>query len=152
MGNMILAVASKTTSSSGSSSSLLPFLAIVVVVILLYWTMTRRTRQRQAQQMSSSLVPGQPVRTTSGMYGTVASAEGDDIMVEVSPGVQIRMMRRAVVPVPPDGAAANGMGTTTMTDADTGTEPADEASANGSEPESADEDDFDDRKSQDRNF
>jgi hypothetical protein len=42
------------------------------------------------------------------MYGTVTSVEGDDVMVEVSPGVNIRMMRRAVVPVPPDAATGTG--------------------------------------------
>jgi preprotein translocase subunit YajC len=142
MGNMILAA-----TSSSSSSSLLPFLLVVVVVIVLYYTMTRRSRQRQAAQTQSTLMPGQTVRTTSGMYGTVASADGDDVMVEVSPGVQIRMMRRAVVPVAPDGPSSNGLGATTGTDAaDTGN------STNGAEPEPSDEDAFDDRKSQDQNF
>lgn len=148
MGNMILAA----SSSSSGGTSLLPFLLIVVVVILLYYTMTRRSRQRQAQQMQSSLLPGQPVRTTSGMYGTVVSAEGADVVIEVAPGVQIRMMRRAVVPVAPDGGSANGMGTT----ADTGTEHTDAtdgfASTNGTQPESPADDAADDQKSEDRNF
>jgi preprotein translocase subunit YajC len=153
MGDLILAASSKSSSSGGTS--LLPLLLIVVVVILLYYTMTRRSRQRQAAQMQSTLLPGQAVRTTSGMYGTVASAEGDDVIVEVAPGVQIRMMRRAVVPIAPDGASANGTGYATGTDANTGAEPADStADTNGSEPEpeSSDDDAFDDRKSQDRNF
>jgi hypothetical protein len=30
--------------------------------------------------------------------------DNDDIMVEVAPGVNIRMMKRAVVPVPPDAS------------------------------------------------
>jgi preprotein translocase subunit YajC len=150
---MILA-ASKSTSSG---TSLLPFLLIVVVVILLYYTMTRRNRQRQAAQQQGNLMPGQPVRTTSGMYGTVAFTDGDDVTVEVAPGIQIRMMRRAVVPVA--DASANGTGY--AAGADTGAEPEDSAddsstadgsaSTNGSEPESS-ADAYDDRKSQDRNF
>ena len=151
MGNMILAATSKSSSTSGTS--LLPFLLIVVVVILLYYTMTRRSRQRQAAQRQSNLMPGQPVRTTSGMYGTVAFSDGDDVTVEVAPGVQIRMMRRAVVAI--GDASANGTGYAT------GAEPessADDTSAtdgtartNGSGPESSADDEFDDRKSQDRN-
>lgn len=151
MGDLILAASSK---SSSSGTSLLPLLLIVVVVILLYYTMTRRSRQRQAAQMQTTLLPGQPVRTTSGMYGTVASAEGDDVTVEVAPGVQIRMMRRAVVPIAPDGASANGTGYATGADATSGAEPADSTAAdtNGAEPDSPADDAFDDRKSQDRNF
>ncbi len=105
MGNtLILAAASKTS----SSTSLLPIIIIVVLFLLVYMTMTRRSRARQAARMQSDLVPGAPVRTTSGMYGTVTSLEGnDDVMVEVAPGVTIRMMRRAVVPLPQD--ASTGM-------------------------------------------
>jgi preprotein translocase subunit YajC len=113
MGNMILAASTKT-----SGTSLLPILIIVVLFMLVYMTMTRRSRARRAQQMQTGLVPGSRVRTTSGMYGTVISMEEpDDVMVEVAPGVQIRMMRRAVVPVPMDASmgatgpsAADGAG------------------------------------------
>jgi len=110
MGHMIQATSS--TSSSGSSS-FLPILLILVVLGAIYFTFSRRTRARQAQQMSSALVPGQPVRTTSGMYGTVSSVEGDDVIVEVHPGVTIRMMKRAVVPIATGGPTMNGSGPTT---------------------------------------
>ena len=105
MGNMILAA----SSSKSSGSSLLPIILIVVLFMIVYLTMTRRNRARQAQQMQSTIVPGAQVRTTSGMYGTVTSVEdNDDVMVEVAPGVNIRMMRRAVVPVPQDAATGTG--------------------------------------------
>jgi preprotein translocase subunit YajC len=106
MGYMILAASSKAASSS--SSSFLPILLIIVVMVAIYWTMSRRNRARQAAQMNTGLVPGQPVRTTSGMYGTVSSVEGDDVLVEVHPGVHVRMMKRAVVPVPGSGPTMNG--------------------------------------------
>jgi preprotein translocase subunit YajC len=102
MGNMILAASTK----SPSGTNLLPLILIVVLFMLIYMTFTRRSRARRAQQMQGGLVPGSRVRTTSGMYGTVTSVEdNDDVMVEVAPGVNIRMMRRAVVPVPMDAAA-----------------------------------------------
>jgi preprotein translocase subunit YajC len=100
MGNMYLAAASKS-----SSSSLLPIIIIVVLFMLVYMTMTRRSRARQAAQQQTGIVPGTPVRTTSGMYGTVTSVlDNDDVMVEVAPGTTIRMMKRAVVPVPQDAS------------------------------------------------
>lgn len=105
MGHLLLAT---STTSSSSSSSFLPILLIVVVLILVYYTFSRRSRARQAAQMNTSLVPGQPVRTTSGMYGTISSVEGDDVIVEVAPGVHVRMMKRVVVPVAGGGPSTNG--------------------------------------------
>jgi preprotein translocase subunit YajC len=139
MGNMILAASTKTS----SGTSLLPILIIVVLFMLVYMTMTRRSRARRAQQMQTGLVPGSRVRTTSGMYGTVTSLEdNDDVMVEVSPGVQIRMMRRAVVPVPMDAS----MGATGPSAAD-GSGAYSEADAEASDDES----EAADRDHQDRN-
>ena len=80
--------------------------------------------------------------------------EGDDVTLEVSPGVNIRMMRRAVVPLPMDasmgstgpsanGASANGTGP------DYDPEASHEAET-GSES-GTDEADTEDRDPQDRN-
>jgi preprotein translocase subunit YajC len=104
MGNtMILAAAAKS-----GSTNLLPIIIIVILFMLVYMTMTRRSRARQAAQRNTNIVPGTEIRTTSGMYGTVTSVmDNDDVMVEVAPGVTIRMMKRAVVPVPQD--ASTGM-------------------------------------------
>jgi preprotein translocase subunit YajC len=101
MGNTVILAATATKSSS---SSLLPIIIIVVLFLLVYMTMTRRSKARQAAQAQTSVVPGAQVRTTSGMYGTVISVDNDDVVVEVAPGVNIRMMRRAVVPVPQDAS------------------------------------------------
>ena len=100
MGNMILAATSKS-----SSPNLFPILIIVVLFVLLYMTMIRpqRNRQRQAQQMQSTVEPGARIRTTAGIYGTVKSVEDGDVVVEVAPGVEIRMLRRAVMEVVQDG-------------------------------------------------
>lgn len=101
MGNMVFLAA--TTKSS--STSLLPILIIVALFGVLYMTMIRpqRNRQRQAQQMQSTVTPGARIRTTAGMYGTVKSVEDQDVVVEVAPGVNIRMLRRAVMDVVQDG-------------------------------------------------
>ena len=105
MGNVIMAA----SSSKSSGASLLPIILIVVLFMIVYMTMTRRKRASQAQQMQNTIVPGTRVRTTSGMYGTVTSVEdNDDVMVEVAPGVNIRMMKRAVVPAPQDASTGTG--------------------------------------------
>jgi preprotein translocase subunit YajC len=107
MGHMVYLAAS----TKSSSSSLLPILIIVVLFGVLYMTMIRpqRNRQRQAQQMQRTVTPGARIRTTAGMYGTIKSIEDQDVVVEVAPGVNIRMLRRAVMDVVQDGGV-NGAG------------------------------------------
>jgi len=108
MGDMVYLAASK----SGHSTNLLPILIIVVLFGVLYMTMIRpqRNRQRNAQQMQNTVMPGARIRTTSGIYGTVKSIEDGDVVVEVAPGVNIRMLRRAVMEVVQDGGGVNGAG------------------------------------------
>jgi preprotein translocase subunit YajC len=99
MGTNILAAASK--SGSGSYTFLL---VIVVLFGLFYFVMIRpqRNKQRAAQQMQRQAVPGQRVRTTSGMYATVVSSDDQDVVLEIAPGVEARFLRRAIMEVLPD--------------------------------------------------
>jgi preprotein translocase subunit YajC len=99
---MLHILAATSTSSKGN-----PYLFPIIILALfglLYFVMIRpqRNRQRQAQQMQSQVMPGQRVRTTAGMYATVVSIEGDDVVLEVAPGVNVRYMRRAIMGVVPD--------------------------------------------------
>ena len=91
------------TSSSKGNPYLFPIL-IVALFGLLYFVMIRpqRNRQRQAQQMQNQVMPGQRVRTTAGMYATVVSIDGDDVVLEIAPGVNVTYMRRAIMNVVPD--------------------------------------------------
>ena len=102
MGINLEAAADAATKSS--SSSFLPLLIIVVLFGLFYVAIIRpqRNRQRQAAQTQNQVLPGQRVRTTAGIYGTVISGDDRDIVVEIAPGVQITMLRRAVMEVVPD--------------------------------------------------
>jgi preprotein translocase subunit YajC len=106
MGTHLLAAgATLAASSTKSSSSSYTFLLIILVIFgLLYFVMIRpqRNRQRQAQQTQRQVSIGSKVRTTAGMYGTIVDGDDDNVLVEVAPGVQIKMMRRAIMGVVPD--------------------------------------------------
>jgi preprotein translocase subunit YajC len=100
MGDAILAASTSKSSGSGYF-----FLIIIVVLFgLLYFVTIRpqRNRQRAAQQTQSHLQPGMRVRTTAGMYATVAAVEDQEVVLEVAPGVHVRFLRRAVMDVIPD--------------------------------------------------
>jgi preprotein translocase subunit YajC len=88
-------------SSSGSSFNPTSLILIVVVIVGVYMLMIRpqRRRQQQAQQQQNTVRPGARVRTTAGMYATVVDVDGDDVVLEVAPGVEVRYMRRAIMDV-----------------------------------------------------
>jgi preprotein translocase subunit YajC len=99
MGSFSAVVAATSTKSGSSSYTFL--LLIVLVFIGFYFLMIRpqRRRQQQAQQQQKTLTPGARVRTTAGMYATVSAVDGDDVILEVAPGVEVRYIRRAVMEV-----------------------------------------------------
>jgi preprotein translocase subunit YajC len=121
------AVVAATSSKSGSSSYTF-LLLIVLVFVGFYFLMIRpqRRRQQKAQQQQRTISPGAQVRTTAGMYATVSAVDGDDVILEIAPGVEVRMMRRAVMEVISAGEPEE---TETVTDA------GDEDYADDDEPE-----------------
>ena len=115
MGTLILATTS-SGSSAAKGSPTYTFLILAVLVVLFYVLIMRpqRNRQRKAAQTQNQVVPGQRVRTTAGMYGTVVSGDDRDVVIEISPGVHVTMLRRAIMDVVPedDSAGGTGMGQT----------------------------------------
>jgi preprotein translocase subunit YajC len=103
---MFLAAAAAKKGSS--SEELLIF--VVLIFGALYFLMIRpqRARQRRSVQMQSTVIPGQRIRTTAGIYGTIVSADDHDVVVQIAPGVEVRMLRRAVMDVIPDDDPADG--------------------------------------------
>jgi len=85
-------------------ASLLPIILIIGVFWLLIMR-PARNRQREVMAVQRSLEPGVEVITTAGIYATVHSIEGDQVVLEVAPGVFSRFTRQAVVRVVPPEAA-----------------------------------------------
>ncbi len=98
-----------------SPTSFTPILVIVVLFGLFYFLIIRpqRNKQRRSTQMQREVRPGQRVRTTAGIYGTITSVGDTDVEIEIAPGVEIRIMRRAIMDIlsddsPEDGAPGPG--------------------------------------------
>ena len=64
----------------------------MLVFVGFYFLMIRpqRRRQQQAAQKQNTVTPGAQVRTTAGMYATVVDVDGDDVVLEIAPGVDVR--------------------------------------------------------------
>ncbi len=103
---IVLAAADAAAKRSGSSSTTL-LLLIVLVFAGFYFLMIRpqRRRQQQAQQQQRTATPGARVRTIGGMFATVSGVDGDEVILEVAPGVEVRYMKRAIAEVIAPGEA-----------------------------------------------
>jgi len=88
-----------TSTSKGFNPTTLILILVVVVGFYLLMIRPQQRRRQQAQQQQSSVQPGARVRTTAGMYATVVDVDGDDVVLEVAPGVEVRYMRRAIMDV-----------------------------------------------------
>ena len=99
MGSFTAVVAATSTKSSSSSYTFLLLIALVFIGFYFLMIRPQRRRQQMAQQQQRTISPGAQVRTTAGMYATVSAVDGDDVILEVAPGVDVRYVRRAVTEI-----------------------------------------------------
>jgi preprotein translocase subunit YajC len=94
-------IAAADAATKSSSSSLTFPILIVLVFVGFYFLMIRpqRRRQQAVAQQQKTVNPGARVRTTAGMYATVVAVDGDDVILEVAPGVEVRYLKRAIMEV-----------------------------------------------------
>jgi len=84
-------------------------LIIVVVGFVLMWlfiVLPQRRRAAAHNRLVAELAVGDEIMTAGGLYGTVTRIADDDVTVEVAPGVEVRLARRAVAAVLDDEDAA----------------------------------------------
>ncbi|TMR24550.1 preprotein translocase subunit YajC [Nonomuraea turkmeniaca] len=91
----------------GQLGSILP---LILLVVVFYFLLIRpqRKRQQEAVKMQNSLTPGTRVMTTTGLFATVVAVDNDDVVLEVSPGIETRWVKAAIgrVIAPGEPAAA----------------------------------------------
>jgi preprotein translocase subunit YajC len=73
-------------------------LLIVGAGAAFYFLIIRPGKQRQQaqQRMIRELQPGAEIMTSAGIFGTIAVVTDEEISVEVSPGVYLRILPAAV--------------------------------------------------------
>jgi preprotein translocase subunit YajC len=78
-------------------------LIVIVALFVLLWLLLirpQRKRQLEQQQLHASIEVGDEILTVGGLYGHVREAlEDDDLLVEIAPGVNVRVARRSVAGV-----------------------------------------------------
>jgi len=83
----------------------LPQLILIVAMFALLWLFLIRPQRARAQahrELVTRVDIGDEILTVGGLYGHVTEIdEDDDLMLEIAPGTQVRIARRAVAAVVP---------------------------------------------------
>lgn len=80
------------------------FLLILVLLFAVMWLVVirpQKRKQREQQAMIDSLAPGAEILTAGGLYGRVSRVTDDEVLLEIAPGVEVRLAKRAVAAVMP---------------------------------------------------
>jgi preprotein translocase subunit YajC len=84
------------------------FFVLILLLLFLVWlalVRPQRRRQASAQAMIDNLRVGDEVITAGGLFATVLEIADDEVTVELSPGAQARLAKRAIAAVfPHEGA------------------------------------------------
>ena len=96
--------ADQTQKTGGLSTFLFPLILVAGFYLLVI--RPQRTRAAKAKQVQSTVTVGVEVITTAGVYGRiVAENEDDTVLLEIAPGVPIRIARAAIArPIAPVAA------------------------------------------------
>ena len=83
------------------NSSLSTFMLIALMGLAFYLLIMRpqRKRQQAAQRTMSELEPGARVMLGSGVFGTVVSVGEKQVVLEISPGSELTVLKQAIARV-----------------------------------------------------
>ena len=104
-------------------------LIVIVVLFALFWFLLVRPQRRRSQEQLAlihSLEVGDEIVSAGGLYGVITEMDEEELHVEISDGLIVRMARNAVVGIVED-------------DAEDEDEPADDRLAEGAIVSSEDE-------------
>jgi preprotein translocase subunit YajC len=85
--------------------SIVVVLVLIALLVLFWfvWVVPQRRRQRRQVEdllrLIELLQPGDEIITAGGVHGTVRAVSEDELQVEIAPGVEVRLDRRAVAAV-----------------------------------------------------
>ena len=77
-------------------------LIVIAAMFALLWVfliMPQRRRAAAQRELLSGVAVGDEIVTVGGLIGHVRSADGEELVLEIAPGTQVRVARRAVASV-----------------------------------------------------
>ena len=80
----------------------MPQFLFILLLLAAFWLLLIRPaqrRQKQQQALVSEVEVGDEIVTAGGLYGTVTELGDDEVRVEIAPGLEVRLARRAIAGV-----------------------------------------------------
>lgn len=99
--------------SNSGAGSLLIFALPVLLIGFMF--ITQRRRAKAVQSLQASLSVGDEISTTSGLLGRIVTLDNRIVTLEISPGVNVRLDRRAIAG-PAPSASSGSASSTSATD------------------------------------
>jgi preprotein translocase subunit YajC len=79
-----------------------PQFVFILLLLAALWLLLIRPAQRRnkaQQQLLAAVDVGDEIVTAGGLYGTVKAVEDEQVRVEIAPGTEVRIARRAIAGV-----------------------------------------------------
>lgn len=92
--------------SAATGSNYSGILMIVAMVVIFYFFMIRpqNKKQKQIKEARAKLDKGSKVVTAGGVYGRITKVGETTFMLEIAPGVEIKIEKNSVYPLVEDAA------------------------------------------------
>jgi preprotein translocase subunit YajC len=90
---------------SPAGNGLIAFLPLAIIMVIFYvlLILPAQRRQKKTQAMLSDLKTGDKVVTNGGLYGTIASLDGDSLQLRIADQVKVKVARSAVAGLQTEG-------------------------------------------------
>jgi preprotein translocase subunit YajC len=84
--------------NTSQTNALIQFAPLVIVVVIFYLLifMPMKKRQKKVESMIAALKNGDPVITSSGIYGVIAGVKDKTFILKISDQVKIEISKNAV--------------------------------------------------------
>jgi preprotein translocase subunit YajC len=105
----LVSLAQAAPSGGGSGSSAVVQFLPLILIFGVFWLLVIRPQQKKSklhQQMLSELKAGDLVVTQGGIIGKITGIKDPEVVIEVSQGVRLRVLRSAVTSKHTPGEAA----------------------------------------------
>ena len=100
---MFISPAFAQAAPTGGAGDILSSLAPIIILIVIFWFLIFRPQQKRAkahQAMLGAVQRGDTIVTNGGIVGKVTKVvDGDDLEVEVSKGVKVKVVRTMIADV-----------------------------------------------------
>jgi len=90
---------------SPAGNGLIAFLPLAIIMVIFYvlLILPAQRRQKKTQAMLTELKTGDKVVTSGGLYGTIASLDGDSLQLRIADQVKVKVARSAIAGLQTEG-------------------------------------------------